>query len=147
MKIDLNWNKEFAKVREGKVLLDNGNHKLYKCPAGKQTIGYGWNLEDRGLPENLAIQLLNIALNESESECERNIASWNKHNFARKSVLVDMVYNMGWSRFSTFVKFLAALDDQDYDKAADEMADSRWYKQTGLRAKTLRKQMRSGEYQ
>ena len=36
-----------------------------------------------------------------------------------------------------------ALLEGDYNKAADEMIDSKWYNQVGNRSKTLVKMMRS----
>jgi len=38
---------------------------------------------------------------------------------------------------------LKGLEEKDYNKAADEMLDSRWYKQTPNRAKELSNMMRS----
>ena len=35
------------------------------------------------------------------------------------------------------------LEEKDYNKAADEMLDSRWYKQTPNRAKELSDMMRN----
>lgn len=182
MNIDLAWNREFAKVREGEVRMDNGNHKLYKCPADHWTIGWGWNIESRGLPDNIiaeiirsgknheyglddnfacgmiydirshgltdsvAVKLLDIALTESQLECSSNIDGWDKCNFARKSVLIDMTYNMGWSTLSKFKKMLAAIARGDWEEAAAQMKDSSWYRQVGIRARVLEKMMITGEY-
>ena len=147
MIVDLNFNKEFAKVREGSVKLDNGNHKLYKCPAGKWTIGYGWNLEDRGLPESVANQLLNLALSEAQEEVAKNVKGWDNCNFARKFVLIDMCFNCGWTTLSKFKKMLKAIENSDWEKASAEMRNSSWYEQVGLRAKVLEKTMLTGEMQ
>ena len=40
-------------------------------------------------------------------------------------------------RLSKFVKMKAAVDKRDWETAAAEMKDSKWYKQTGNRAKDL----------
>jgi len=83
--------------------------KPYHCPAGKLTIGIGRNLEDKGISEKEAVQL----------------------------VLVDMRFNLGPGRFRHFKKMIAAVNDQDFGRAAAEMKDSRWYTQVGQRARTL----------
>lgn len=146
MNIDLHWNKEFAKVREGEVRLPNDNHKLYKCPADHWTIGYGHNLEAHGLPESMAVELLNMQLTVSQKEAAEKVKAWDKLNAARKSVVVDMLFNMGWSTLSKFKKFLAALEVENYELAAIEMEDSKWFTQVGKRAQILQEMMIKGEY-
>lgn len=143
---DFLWNINFAKVREGEVCLDNGNHELYKCPEDKWTIGYGWNLEDNGLPERFALDLLNYAVTQSQQEVIDNVKEWHSLCPARKSVLTDMCYNMGWTRLSKFKKMFAAIKSKDWSKAAAEMKDSRWYDQVGIRAHILCKMMETGQY-
>jgi len=144
--IDLNWNKEFAKEREGTVLHDNGNHKVYKCPAGYLTAGWGHNLDAHGVLNATAEEWLRQDLAAAQREVSKNVDAWDKLNAPRKSVLIDMVFNMGWPTLSKFKKFLAALDNEDYEKAAIEMEDSKWFKQVGIRAEMLQSIMLSGEY-
>lgn len=146
MNIDLNWNKEFAKTREGEVRMTNGNHKLYECPAGKKTIGYGYNIEDLGISDSFADQLLRYTLNEAQLNCTKNVKGWDNLNGARKSVLIDMCFNMGWPTLSRFKKFLQALVDKDWLKAAEEMEDSKWFRQVGKRAEVLQEIMIDGKY-
>jgi lysozyme len=145
-KIDLGLNREFAMKAEGKKLLNNGNHQLYKCPAGKWTIGYGYNLEDHGLPEDMAKELLRRMLASSEIELSKNLGFWDRLDFTRKAVLVDMIYNMGWPTLSKFKNMFAALKADNFNKAAEEMKDSKWYKQVGFRSKKLNESMRTGEW-
>ena len=52
-----------------------------------------------------------------------------------------MCFNLGRPRLSNFKKFLAALEEGDYEKAAVEMMDSRWASQVGDRAVRLRDRM------
>lgn len=48
--------------------------------------------------------------------------------------IVDMIFNLGKTRFLQFVNFIAALKDKDYMRAADEMANSKWARQVPSRA-------------
>ena len=143
---DLSWNKEFAKEREGTVLHDNGNHKVYECPAGYLTAGWGHNLDSHGVLNTTAEEWLRQDLAAAQSEVSKNVDAWDKLNAPRKSVLIDMVFNMGWPTLSKFKKFLAALDAEDWEEAALEMEDSNWFKQVGIRAEVLQSIMLSGEY-
>jgi len=52
-------------------------------------------------------------------------------------VLVNMAFNIGRTRLKQFKKMLHAIEEGDYDKAADEMEDSKWYNQVGRRSKEL----------
>lgn len=120
--------------------------RLYKCPSGKLTIGYGHNIEDLGISLSQAEWILQTDLEYANMECYAMIPAYAKVNDARKFVLLDMCFNMGIKRLLTFKKMLAALDKNDYDKAAKEMLDSKWAKQVGKRAKELSEIMIKGEY-
>ncbi len=146
MNIDLNWNKDFAKDREGTVKHENGAHKVYTCPAGYLTAGWGHNLDAHGVENAIAENWLRSDLMAAQNECAKNVKAWDKLNAPRKSVLIDMNFNMGWSTLSKFKNFLAALDNKDWGKAAEEMQDSRWFDQVGARAKILQEIMINGYY-
>ena len=62
----------------------------------------------------------------------------------RRAVLIDMLYNMGLTRVRRFVLMIKALQNEDWELAAEEMVDSRWYRQTKTRAKELVEMMREG---
>ena len=57
-------------------------------------------------------------------------------------VVVNMAFNLGRNRLSKFKKFLKAVNGGSYDKAADEMIDSKWHSQVGRRSKELVEIMR-----
>ena len=54
-----------------------------------------------------------------------------------ESVLIEMAFQLGLPRLKKFIKFIEGLQEEDYNKAADEMIDSRWAKQTPARAYEL----------
>ena len=120
--------------------------KPYLCPAGKLTIGYGHNIEDNGITEEIAVKLLDTDLANAEREVRAKFSSYAKLNEARQFVLVDMCFNIGINRLLTFKKMFAALAKGEYHTAAREMLNSRWAVQVGNRAKTLAEIMKSGVY-
>uniref|UniRef100_A0AAU8BVE5 Phage lysozyme 3 n=1 Tax=Mercenaria mercenaria TaxID=6596 RepID=A0AAU8BVE5_MERMC len=67
-----------------------------------------------------------------------NCSSWPSEV---KQIVVNMVFNLG-NRLRGFTDFIAAVNNNDWDTAADEMVDSIWYRQTGDRAKRLVERMR-----
>jgi hypothetical protein len=48
-----------------------------------------------------------------------------------------MCFQLGRPRLSKFKNMLAAVEDLDWARMADEMEDSNWYKQTPNRADRL----------
>jgi|TARA_Y100000114_G_C11699714_1_gene297831 lysozyme len=57
-------------------------------------------------------------------------------------VIANMMFNMGRPRLSKFKGMKAGIDARDWNKAADEMVDSRWHDQVPNRAKRLVKRIR-----
>ena len=118
----------------------------YKCTAGKLTIGYGRNLEDKGISASEAEEMLLTDMCEVE---ERLFGEglFSGLNDARKAVLINMGYQLGVSGLFKFKRMIAALDRKEYELAAKEMLNSRWAMQTPNRAKELSDQMLTGEFQ
>src|SRR6056300_1435103 len=58
-------------------------------------------------------------------------------------IIANMMFNMGRPRLSKFKGMKAGVDSQDWNKAADEMIDSAWYRQVPNRAGRLVKRMRA----
>jgi lysozyme len=114
----------------------------YQCTAGKLTIGVGRNIEDIGITEDEARYLLDNDILRVCDELDRNLPWWRDLSDARQRVLVDMVFNLGISRFMQFQNTIAAIESGDYDLGAQEMLNSRWADQVGNRAKTLSRMMR-----
>lgn len=60
-------------------------------------------------------------------------------------IIANMMFNMGRPRLSKFKGMKAGVDAKDWNRAADEMVDSRWYDQVTNRAKRLVARMRAIE--
>lgn len=120
--------------------------KPYRCTAGKLTIGVGRNLDDVGLSLDEIDYLFENDLRRVEQELHRNF-SWAKTlDPVRYAVMVDMLFNLGISRFKGFKKFLAAMERKDWKTAAVEMMDSLWATQVKTRATRLRDMVLSGNW-
>ena len=117
----------------------------YQCTAGKITIGYGRNLEDVGISEEEAEELLKGDINKVYSQLI-NYQWFAELDKIRSGVIVNMTFNLGLRGMLKFIKMINALSLKDYELAAKEMLDSRWARQVGGRATELAEQMRTGEY-
>ena len=62
-----------------------------------------------------------------------------------QQIVANMMFNMGYTRLNKFKGMKKGVDARDWNKAADEMVDSRWYKQVTNRANRLVERMRNIE--
>lgn len=140
--------------------------QCYKCTAGHNTIGYGYNLDANplhlsslelnqafrnGMPEHEAERLLVLMINNIVRDINNALPWWSKVPGERQDVLINMAYNMGvgsWGKSGLleFTKTLNHVKSGSYSFAADEMLYSAWSHQVGDRAKELSEQMRTGKY-
>jgi GH24 family phage-related lysozyme (muramidase) len=60
-----------------------------------------------------------------------------------QQIVANMMFNMGRPRLSKFKGMKAGVDDRDWNRAADEMVDSAWYRQVTNRAERLVERMRN----
>lgn len=119
--------------------------KPYRCSKGKLTIGVGHNLDDNGITQEIAMVILRHDISTATADLLRAYP-WAKNlSASRRDALINMVFNMGLPRFSTFKKMLAALKAGDYVRAHDEMLDSKWAAQVGDRALELAMIIKKGD--
>lgn len=118
--------------------------KPYRDSVGKLTIGFGRNLDDRGISEDEAGFMLDNDIDQVEEELER-MPLYLSLDPVRQVVLANMAFNMGVPTLLEFRRMLGALAERDWDRAADEMLDSKWAVQVDNRAEELAELMRRGE--
>jgi len=118
--------------------------KPYRCPSGKLTIGWGRNLEDRGIDELEAERLFDRDWHDAEDGATTLVKNWNQLSQNRKSVLVDMVFQMGLEGVKKFQVTLFHIENENFQTAAFHMRNSLWAKQTPERAEEDAKLMEEG---
>jgi lysozyme len=134
-----------AKLRRS-LILHEGYHKfIYVDTMGKLTGGIGYNFSDRGLSEEWIQDQYNKDVNYFYNQLS-TFPWFHELNEDRQIILIDMSF-MGWKKFLSFKRMIAALQAKDYQKAGLEMLDSRWAKQVGQRAVLLANAMIKGVYQ
>ena len=119
---------------------------VYYDSVGVPTVGYGHALlEGSRVPAVVADILFEQDFNDAVKDYTILSNRWGLDlNPVRRGVMLDMLFNLGVSRLVKFQKFLTALQVKNYDKAADEMLDSKWATQVGKRAEKLSEMMRRG---
>lgn len=118
---------------------------VYTDTTGHLTIGYGHNLEARPISQNAGSLILDDDMLWFLQKLDHHLDFFRDLDDARKSVLVDMAYNLGLNGLLQFDKMLNALREKDYSKAADEMLNSKWAIEVGERAEDNAYIIRTGE--
>tara|TARA_Y100001963_G_scaffold54031_1_gene75786 strand:+ start:2356 stop:2802 length:447 start_codon:yes stop_codon:yes gene_type:complete len=79
------------------------------------------------------------------SECKVLYPDFDDLPEEAQQIIANMMFNLGRPRLSKFVGMKRGVDSKDWNSAADEMVDSRWYRQVGARAERLVDRMREIE--
>ena len=123
--------KEMLKRHEGLRLY------VYECSAGKKTIGYGRNLQDKGITEAEAEAMLDSDIEYTEERLVSSFEFYKHLDDVRKAVLIDLAFNIGMAGLKGFRKMLKALEEGDYSEAAIQLLDSKYSTQVPNRAMEL----------
>lgn len=140
-------------VKEDLIKHEGYKDYIYLCSEGIPTFGIGHAVKETdieytwpiGTPvekeriDNAFAEDVQIAIEDVEAlfdDC------WQKPNKVQR-VLVNMAFNLGRTRLSRFKKMRAAVNNNNFKEAANQMVDSLWYKQVGNRSIELENWMRN----
>lgn len=121
--------------------------KPYRCSQGKLTIGYGRNLDDNGISEAEAMNMLDNDILETIESLQINYSWFRILDSVRADAIMDMCYQLGFPTLNKFKKMIAAIHSEDFEEAAVQALDSRWARQTPVRANEIAYMIRTGKYQ
>lgn len=110
--------------------------KVYRCTADKNSIGYGRNLDDKGI----TLEEAELMLDNDIAECVQDLATfhwWNNLTDVRQAALINLRFNLGPARFRGFKMMIKALEMGDYTEAAYQVMNSNYAKQVGRRAERV----------
>lgn len=108
------------RTEEGKSL------KLYPDTRGIVTIGIGYNIQERGLPDDIVEELFRRDLRALRDTASK-IPEYSGLDVVRQGVLERMVYQMGLEGVMAFVGMRACLAQHDYTGASQHMLNSEWH--------------------
>ena len=122
--------------------------ETYRCSLGHLTGGIGhliteWDEEIYSGPVGTAIPTEQVNdwfakdIETTIKDCNLLFSQFNNLPDDIQRVLANMCFQLGRPRLSKFKNMLAAVEDLDWARMADEMEDSNWYKQTPNRAQRL----------
>lgn len=138
----------------------------YRCTAGALTVGYGHNLDAKGLTvrqrEYLDIQDnyffdLDLVVDREQAEYILVDDIWDSFHELKKifhdfqllpediqHILINLHFQLGNSRFLGFKRMIQAIKKRDWKEAAAELRNSKlWREDTPARAERLAKRFES----
>ena len=126
--LDLELIKQRLLDFEGMVL------KPYHCKQNYLTIGVGRNLESNGITGEEALYLLENDLNQTIAKLDKQWEIWRTFPAKAQQVCIDLVFNMGINTFMSFRKTRAFMELGEWEKAGEELLNSKYKDQVGRRA-------------
>jgi GH24 family phage-related lysozyme (muramidase) len=141
------------KLRE-EIEYDEGSvNEIYLDHLGLPTFGighlvtewdeeYGWEV---GTPvsEDRCNEVFDTDIQIVLSDCDKLYPDFNELPEEVQRIIANMMFNMGRPRLSKFKGMKRGVDARDWNAAADEMVDSKWYRQVTKRADRLVERMRN----
>ena len=103
--------------------------RVYKCPNGYDTIGYGFAIKDLYMDKEIADLILDKKIRGILASIEANedwdTWFWDKPQNV-KEVLINMIFQIGFTGVRKFRKTIQYIKDDNFLLAAEEMLDSKW---------------------
>ena len=134
--------------------IDEGcKYEIYNDHLGYPTFGighlvtkddpeYGWEV-GTSIDTIRAHETFESDIETVLSDCERLYKDFEDLPEEAQRIIANMMFNMGYTRLSKFKGMKRGVDARDWNVAADEMVDSRWYHQVPNRANRLVERMRN----
>lgn len=136
-------------------------NKPYFCPAGKLTVGVGHNIDDNGLPFEIAKRLardghlkdddikvlLVTDIENAINACKRIYGQvFDSLTEARQAALVGMAFQLGERGLSRFINTNRMIKAGEFSEAAKNMKQSKWFRQTTARAERAIRMVETGDW-
>ena len=145
--MNINTLREELERDEGRV------DSIYLDHLGYPTFGIGHLITDDdpeyGSPVDTPVSDLRVVevfeddVQNVLTDCEKLYVQWEHLPEEVQLIIANMMFNMGYTRLSKFKGMKRGVDARDWESAADEMVDSRWYNQVTKRADRLVVRMRN----
>lgn len=120
-------------------------NKVYTDGRGIPTIGIGRNLRDVGLSDDEIDYLFQNDEARIQHELAANLPWVFDLDEVRLRTFYDLCFNMGIETLLTFSNTLALSRTGNWDSAADELQNSKWYLEVGDRGSKIVSMLRTGQ--
>jgi len=118
---------------------------LYKDSENVETIGYGFAIRHLTLEVDVSSIILERKILHLVVDCYTLFPWLSSMPALVQETIIEMAYQIGLHGLSKFVKTISYLKSNDWDKASEEMLNSKWASQSINRAKELSNRIASLE--
>ena len=134
---------------QDEIANDEGvKYETYRCSEGYPTGGIGhliteWDEEyyeqpmGTKIPHEQVDEWFAKDIETTIKDCKLLFSQFDNLPEEIQHVLANMCFQLGRPRLSKFKNMIPAVEDLDWARMADEMENSRWFKQTTNRAQRL----------
>ena len=146
---------DLEKLREELEIDEGCKYEIYLDHLGYPTFGighlitdddpeYGWEVGE-SIDTVRVYETFESDIEGVLSDCAKLYSDFGDLPEEAQRVIANMMFNMGLTRLSKFKGMKRGVDARNWNQAADEMVDSRWYRQVTNRANRLVERMRNIE--
>ena len=144
---------DLDQLREELTEDEGCKYEIYLDHLGYPTFGIGHLVRDddpehgeevgTSISEDRVIEAFESDIETVLSDCKLLYSDFEDLPEEAQRIIANMMFNMGRPRLSKFKGMKRGVDARDWNAAADEMVDSRWYRQVTNRADRLVERMRN----
>lgn len=140
-------------IKEDLIKHEGYKQEIYLCTESIPTFGIGHAIKEDDIEYTWPIgtpvekeridQCFNDDFEDACSDCDALFLQFASLPEQVQRVLVNMAFNLGRTRLGKFKKMIKAVNEGNFEEAANQMVDSRWYNQVGNRSVELENWMRN----
>lgn len=136
---------ESVKTLKDLLIFHEGFRRFpYKDTTGHETIGIGRNLVDKGISYSESLIMLDDDVSYFTQKLEKYFPDFSVLDDARKTVLIDMCFNLGINGLLQFKNMINAIRLKDWNRAALSIIQSKAHSQNPNRYQRLATIMKTG---
>jgi lysozyme len=146
---------DISKLKDQLIIDEGVRYSTYLDHLSLKTCGIGhlcredepeYDLElGAEISEDRVTELFEQDIQSVIQDCKKVYDDWDKLPEEVKQIVANMMFNLGRPRYSKFRKHIQAVMDGRWQESANQMRDSRWYRQVTNRAERLCKRMEEVE--
>ena len=138
---------DMEKLRQQLIIDEGVKYEVYLDHLQLKTVGIGHLCRENEpefdqpvgtqVDEDRCTELFEEDIKSVIKDCKKVFEDWDDMDEEVKQICANMMFNLGLPRFSKFRKMINNIDNKNFAKAAEELRDSRYYRQVTNRAERL----------
>ena len=146
---------DLDKLKSEIIRFEGIRNTIYRDTLGNLTGGIGHRIEPNDGVWTEGEQIDEVVINswycaDSQTAIQRTQqilgqSTWNEIDSFRQRVLVQVVFNLGYN-FTQFRQTIQCIHNLDWEKSSQNLMNSEWYNQVGIRGELTCNALINGQY-